>query len=87
MNRRKFIGTVTGGLLAAPLAAEAQTAGRVHRVGYLSGGAGQSDDELERALCRLGWIKGQNLAIEYRWAEGTYERYPLRKNWCDSTSR
>jgi hypothetical protein len=35
MNRRAFIGTLTGGLLAAPLAAEAQQAGKVHRIGML----------------------------------------------------
>jgi putative ABC transport system substrate-binding protein len=66
---------VTGGLLAAPRAAEAQVTGRVRRVGYLTGSAVQSDDELEGTLERLGWTKGRNLAIEYRSAQ-TYERYP-----------
>ncbi|HSE68104.1 MAG TPA: hypothetical protein VLB12_14045 [Gemmatimonadales bacterium] len=38
MTRRAFLGTLTGGLLAAPRAAEAQQAGKVYRVGYLSAG-------------------------------------------------
>ncbi len=75
MDRRAFISGITCAFLTAPLAAAAQQAGRVYRVGYLTGSTVQSDEELEQALDRLGWIKGRNLAIEYRSA-GTYERYP-----------
>jgi len=82
ITRRVFIGTLTGGLLAAPLAAEAQQAGKVPRVGYLSPLSG-SDPQIQRgldvfrqALRELGWVEGQNIAIEYRWAEGKYERLP-----------
>ena len=76
MDRRAFLGTVAGGLLAAPLAAEAQQAGKVYRIGYLAGWSRQAHDyELERALGRLGWILSQNLHVEYRWTEGKYERY------------
>jgi putative ABC transport system substrate-binding protein len=75
ISRRTFVAVVTGGFLVTPLTAESQTTGRVHRVGYLTGSTIQVDDELERALDRLGWIKGRNLAIDYRSAE-TYERYP-----------
>ena len=39
MDRRTFLGTLTGGLLAAPLAAEAQPAREVHRIGFLSSGS------------------------------------------------
>jgi putative ABC transport system substrate-binding protein len=81
MDRRVFIGTLTGGLLAAPLAAEAQQAGRVPRVGFLSAGS-RSDsvqrvvDEFRQGLRELGYVEGQTIAIEYRWAEGKEERLP-----------
>jgi putative tryptophan/tyrosine transport system substrate-binding protein len=76
MDRRRFLLTSLAGVLAVPLAAEAQQAGRVYRVGYLSGWSRQThDDELERALGRLGWILGENLFVEYRWTEGQYERF------------
>lgn len=61
-------------VVAATLPADAQSLGK--RIGYLTVGPNQADDDLERALRNLGWIKGQNLTIEYRWAEGKYERLP-----------
>ena len=77
MERRTFLATVAGGLLAAPLGAGAQQAGRVYRLGYLAGWSLQAhDDALEQALDRMGWRRGQNLLIEYRFTEGKYERYP-----------
>jgi putative tryptophan/tyrosine transport system substrate-binding protein len=74
MNRREFI-TVLGGAAAAwPIAARAQQADRVRRIGVLMGLAA-SDPEaqsrvaaLENGLRDLRWIKGHNLRIEYRWA-------------------
>ena len=74
MERRAFIGTLTGGLLAAPLAAEAQEMGKVPRVGFLSG-VSRSDlqrhvDAFRQGLRELGYVEGQSVAIEYRWAEG-----------------
>jgi ABC-type uncharacterized transport system substrate-binding protein len=80
MDRRAFIGALTGGLLAAPLAAEAQRAGTVPRVGWLSLFSGSdpqiqhSVDLFRRALRELGYVEGQSVAIEYRWAEGKSER-------------
>ena len=44
MDRRAFLGTVAGGLLAAPLAAEAQPAGKVYRVGILGDKASDSNE-------------------------------------------
>ena len=68
------------GLLVAPLDAEAQQAGRMYRIGYLSTPTRESVEHgLEaflRTLRGLGWIEGQNLIIEYRWAEGDVERLP-----------
>jgi putative ABC transport system substrate-binding protein len=80
MNRRAFLSAVTGGLLAAPLAAEAQQAGKVYRIGYLSAPTRESVEHVLQAFLRalrdLGWVEGQNLVIEYRWAEGQTERLP-----------
>jgi len=80
ITRRVFVGSLTGGLLAAPLAAEAQQAGKVYRIGYLSAPTRESVEHVLqvflRALRELGWVEGQNLIIEYRWAEGKIERLP-----------
>jgi putative ABC transport system substrate-binding protein len=62
-------------VLTATSAGEAQPVVK-GRIGYLTVGPSQPDAELERALRDLGWIKGQTLTIEYRWAEGNYERLP-----------
>jgi putative ABC transport system substrate-binding protein len=78
MERRTFIGVIAGGLLAAPLAAGAQQAGKVYRVGYMSVVSRQSAEPLMviflRALRDLGWIEGRNLLVEWRWADGKVER-------------
>jgi hypothetical protein len=47
MERRAFIGMITGGFLAAPLAAEAQQAGKVYRIGYLSAAGPPSSPTLD----------------------------------------
>jgi putative ABC transport system substrate-binding protein len=77
MDRRIFFTTVAG-LLAAPLAAEAQQAGKVYRVGYMSVVSRQSAEPLMviflRALGDRGWIEGRNLLMEWRWADGKAER-------------
>jgi len=69
-----------GGLLAATHAAEAQPAGKVYRIGYLSTPTRESVEQglasFLRRLRELGWVDGQNLQIEYRWAEGNVERLP-----------
>jgi putative ABC transport system substrate-binding protein len=81
MDRRAFLAGAAA-LLAAPLAAEAQPAGKVPRLGYLSALSGsdpqlhRSLDEFRQRLRELGYVEGQSLAIEYRWAEGKIERLP-----------
>jgi len=74
VDRRVFIGTLAGGLLAAPLAAEAQDGGRVWRIGYLDQGSAAGSrsyvDGLRQGLRDLGWVEGRNIAIEARFAEG-----------------
>jgi len=78
VDRRAFIGTLTGGLLAASFAAEAQ-ARKVPRVGFLyrgSPGPSQEIDAFQRGLRELGYIEGQNIAVEYRFARGQVGRLP-----------
>jgi putative ABC transport system substrate-binding protein len=69
---------LAGGILAAPLAAEAQQAGKVYRLGFLGSASAvqmaREVDGMRQGLRELGYIEGQNLNIEYRWAEGKYER-------------
>lgn len=78
MKRRTFL-ALTGGALAWParLRAQPQT-GTVHRIGYLgSGGNNQAILEaFHDGLRDLGWIAGQNLVIDYRFAEGHLDRLP-----------
>ena len=80
MNRRAFLATLAGGLLAAPLAAGAQQVGKVYRIGYLSAGSDTANPRVREAfrqgLRELGWVEGQNIIIEYRWAEGRFDRLP-----------
>ena len=68
MDRRAFITTLTGGLLAAPLAAEAQQAGKVYKIGFLRAGEPPKFwiDEFREGLRELGYVEGQNMAIEFR---------------------
>ena len=78
MERRAFLQAVAGGLLAAPLAAEGQEAGKGPRVGFL-GPRTRADaapylDAFLVGLREIGWVEGKNIFIEYRWAEGRQER-------------
>ena len=79
MDRRAFIGTLAGGLLAAPLAAEAQQASRVARIGWLGANPAPGRHMREaflQGLRDLGYVEGRNVVVEYRFAEGKLERYP-----------
>ena len=76
MDRRTFIGAVAAGTITAPLAAYAQTATTVRRIGVLTAGAPPTPAELEQRyapLRELGWIEGKNLLIERRYASGRVE--------------
>src|SRR6266478_6217869 len=80
MERRTFMALVSGGLVGAPLAAEAQQVGKVARVGVL----GDTSPPVEtsysgiaaflQGLRDLGYEEGRQVAIEYRWAEGQRDR-------------
>ena len=80
MRRRQFIALLGGAAVAGPLAARAQEAGRMRRVGVLM--AFDENDPEARAylsgftqgLAELGWIDGRNLHIDVRWAAGNVDR-------------
>jgi len=78
MDRRAFIGTLASGLLAAPLAVEAQSARTVPRIGVI--GEQTSTDPFlaafRQGLRELGYTEGQNILIEYRYAHGVIARFP-----------
>jgi ABC-type uncharacterized transport system substrate-binding protein len=79
VHRRAFVaGTLT--LLAAPLTAHAQAPGKVPRVGYVFARVSSADqplwDTARQGLRELGYVEGQNITLEIRWAEGRSERLP-----------
>jgi len=78
VNRRVFIGTVAGALLAASLAAEAQQAAKVWRIGFFSVGspAPLISAAFRQALQRHGYNEGQNILIVHRWEFGERDRLP-----------
>ncbi|HEY3180587.1 MAG TPA: ABC transporter substrate-binding protein [Casimicrobiaceae bacterium] len=79
MDRRTFVSSIAGGLLAQSLAAEGQPA-KIWRIGYLSPGARPADGAppavLRQALQELRYVDGQNVAYVGRWAEARSERLP-----------
>jgi putative ABC transport system substrate-binding protein len=80
MERRAFLGTMMGGLLAAPLASGGQQAGKVYRIGVLETAPiilnAANLDAFRQGLRELGYVEGQNLVIEYRSADGRANRFP-----------
>src|SRR2546430_10373831 len=76
MNRRTFLWAIAGGLTAPP-AADAQP-GKIWRIGLLGDSpGGPLRQAFEQELSKLGYVDGQNIAIEYRSEEGRDERLPL----------
>src|SRR5215475_14597147 len=82
MRRRDFV-TLLGGTMLLPLAARAQRPDRITRIGVLMG-IGENDPEagpraeaLEAGLRELGWVKGRNLQLDYRWTAGDPDRAEL----------
>ena len=78
MRRREFIG-VLGGAAAWPLAARAQRP-NMPVIGILSAGSPDSEGELvaafTRSLSQAGYVDGNNIALEYRWANNRFDRLP-----------
>jgi len=80
VNRRAFLRIVPCALLASPLAVKAQQAGKAYRIGFLGNSTAALEANLvgpfREGLRELGYVEGRNVQIEYRWAEGKYERFP-----------
>jgi len=77
IRRTALAAAVLLGLLAVPLAARAQPAGKPSRVGVLSGGSAVANPQIQalrEGLQALGWVEGRNLVIEARFADGHMDR-------------
>jgi len=78
MDRRQLL-VMLGSALAAPFAVRAQQQ-RVFRIGFLGNSTAALEANLvgpfREGLRDLGFVEGQNIVIEYRWADGKYERFP-----------
>ena len=79
MRRREFLGALGIAVAAWPISASAQQTGKRPTIGYLGSGTPATHGHWAAAFVQrmreLGWIEGQTVAIEYRWAEGRNERY------------
>jgi putative ABC transport system substrate-binding protein len=71
---------ITLGILLGSLAAQAQQTGNVYRIGFLGNSTAALEVNLvgpfREGLRDLGYVEGRNVLIEYRWAEGKYDRFP-----------
>ena len=80
MRRRDFITLVGGAAVGWPLSARAQQTGKVSRIGYLGVSSASLErrdlDAFRQTLRDLGHVEGENITIEYRWAEGDDSRLP-----------
>jgi putative ABC transport system substrate-binding protein len=80
MRRRNFLTLLGGAAAAWPVAARAQQAAVKPVIGYIGFGALENSvlylAAFRRGLGEIGFVEGQNVAIEYRWLEGQYDRMP-----------
>ena len=81
MDRRGFIRTVAGGLLTAPLAAQAQQLGKPYRIGMLERTStvvnAANVNAFRQGLRERGYVEGERFLIEYRSADGRDEQFPI----------
>src|SRR5262249_43524279 len=80
MKRREFITLLVGTTAAGPLGARAQQRG-LPVIGLLSSRSAATDTHsiavIRQALNERGFVEGQNVVIDYRWADGQYDRLPV----------
>src|SRR5262245_1375886 len=80
LRRREFITLLGGAAAARPIAARAQQAGKLWRIGLLSGasreGASPNYDAFLQGMRELGYAEGRDFILEARFAGGRYERFP-----------
>ena len=79
LGRWTIVGVLAGAVLAVPLAAEAQRSGAVPRIGFLGIDSSLQAERLaafKDGLRDFGYVEGRNITIEYRWAEGRFDRLP-----------
>jgi putative ABC transport system substrate-binding protein len=80
MTRREFITLLGGAAVALPFAARAQQPERMRRIGVLTVSAERDPEAkawltaFQDGLQQLGWLQGRNISIEYRWADGDWDR-------------
>jgi len=81
MERRAFLAIVSGSMFAAPLVAEGQQARTPPKIGFVEAGASSVNrhfaDAFRRGLKELGYVEGQSIVIEERWAEGRTDSFPV----------
>ena len=80
LNRRRFLRVLSVGLLVVPFVSEAQQERKIRRIGYLDQGPAAGNrpylEALRQGLRDLGWLEGQNIAVEARFAEGKTDQLP-----------
>ena len=80
MRRREFIAILGGAATASPSDVRAQQANTTYRIGFVglpsAGSLPERPEAFRAGLRDLGYQEGRNIVIEYRWAEGRYERLP-----------
>jgi putative ABC transport system substrate-binding protein len=77
VRRREFITLLGGAAVGWPLAGSAQTQAKIPRVGYvLSAAPARGTEAFRQTLRELGYVEGQTIVLELRWAEGRFERLP-----------
>jgi putative ABC transport system substrate-binding protein len=78
MRRREFIAFVGSAAAAWPVVARAQQPDKMWRIGFLGASTASNQNQWTAAfvqqLRELGWVEGRNLVIQYRWAEGNFDR-------------
>jgi putative tryptophan/tyrosine transport system substrate-binding protein len=80
VRRRQFLGLLGAAAANVPLGVRGQQTSKLHRIGFLGNSTAELESNLtgpfRAGLRDLGYEEGRNITIEYRWAEGNYERFP-----------